>query len=416
MEYCDLTCPVCGLACDDLHVSVEADAARLHKPACPASEHYFAAAWPQNSEAITPRIAGKSASFDAAITQAAGLLDSARAPVISGLLTDVGGARAALTLADRFGACIDHRDTNDLFRNLRVVQDCGWYTTTLNEVRNRADIVVIAGEHVFESFPRFAERVLTPDGLFVAARRRIVLLGPWQKDKLPAELDAVDVDVIALPLDAIGEAAGLLRLLVRGGAVTAANNLPTEALSRLAAELNEASYSVIAWSGADLDFPHAELAVESLSELVRDLNQTRRCGGLPLGGGHGGMSANQVCTWQVGFPLRTSFAANVPDHDAWRYDSNRMMRAKEIDLLVWLATLTPEPAPETECPQIVMGHPGMTFEKPPAVYFPAAIPGIDQAGHCFRTDTVVALPLRKLRESRWPSAQHIIEKILESAC
>ena len=416
MEYSDITCPVCGLACDDLRVTVENEKVRVHDLPCRTVEGFFTSAWPTDSESITPEIKGKSASFDDAITQAGKLLANANAPVVSGLMTDVQGARAALALADRIGACVDHSASHVMFRNLRVVQDSGWFTTTLSEVRNRADLIVIVGENVFEQFPRFAERVLTADGLFISAKRKIVLIGSWHVDKLPPELAHADVTVIDLPLTNTAEATGLLRTLLNSDMQPVVSSLPLDSLSQLASWLNEAAYSVIAWSSADFDFPHAELAVESLSELVRDLNQTKRSAGLPLGGGNGSMSANQVCTWQAGFPLRTSFACKHPDHDAWRYDSARMMREQEADLLVWIATLSPDPVPATDCPQIVIGHPGIKFDKPPEVYFPAAIPGIDQAGHCFRTDGVVALPLRKLREPRWPTTQHIIDQLLESAC
>jgi formylmethanofuran dehydrogenase subunit B len=128
------------------------------------------------------------------------------------------------------------------------------------------------------------------------------------------------------------------------------------------------------------------------------------------------MSAGQVCTWQAGFPLRTSFARGYPEHDTVRYAVDRMLRDRETDLLVWLATLLPEPVPDTACPKIVIGHPGTRFAVPPKVFLPAAIPGIDHAGHCFRTDGVVALPLRKLLEPRWPSLRQIVNHLLEAAC
>jgi len=45
----------------------------------------------------------------------------------------------------------------------------------------------------------------------------------------------------------------------------------------------------------------------------------------------------------------------------------------------------------------------MRFEREPEVFIPVGVPGLDHAGHFFRTDKVVALPLRKLRESALPS-------------
>lgn len=412
MKFSDITCPICGLACDDISIQVDAGALRRLERACPVSEHYFKAAWPDDVRPVAPRINGVDCTLDEALTSALALLENASAPVVSGMVTDVDGARAALQLADRFGACVDHRDGDALFRNLRVVQDSGWFTTTLSEVRNRADLVVLVGSSIFEQYPRFAERVLQPAGLFVQTQRKIVIIGPRQDVKLPAELDEIEVTNIPLPLESVSEAAGILRLLVRGDAVSSPTSLPLDALSRLAARLNQAAYSVVVWSSAELDFPHAELAIENWTELIRELNKSTRAAGLPLGGGSGGLGAMQVCTWQTGFPLRTSFAVGHPDHHAWRYASNRIIGDKEADLLVWVATLIPDAVPDCDCPRIVIGHPGLRFEKTPEVYIPAGIPGIDHAGHCFRTDGVVTLPLRKLNEPRWPSAKQVIERLL----
>lgn len=415
MEFTDITCPVCGLACDDLRVGVDRDGATVHEPACPTAAQYFSAAWPQHAEQLLPSIGGESSDFDQAVKRAAELLAAADSPVISGWIPDVEGGRAALALADRFGACVDHRDSDALFRNLRVVQDCGWFTTTLSEVRNRADLVVVVGTDVFDRFPRLAERVLGPDGLFISGRRKLVLIGSWTSDSLPGELAGCDVRVIPLPLESVAEAAGLLRMLCRGEMPANSTSLPIDQLSQLASELSKSGYAVIAWSSADFAFPHAELAVESLSELTRDLNQTTRCGGLPLSGGSSGMNASQVCTWQAGFPLRTSFACGYPEHDTYRYDTARMLRERETDLLAWIATLLPEPVPDAACPTIVIGHPATQLAAPPAVFLPAAIPGIDHASHCFRTDGVVALPLRQLSEPRWPTVRQIVNRILEAA-
>ena len=412
----DITCPVCGLACDDIRIQVDAGTLRGLDPACPVSEHYFKTAWPDDTRPVVPRINGLDGTLDEAIASALVLLENASAPVVSGMLTDVDGARAALQLADRFGACVDHRDGDALFRNLRVVQDSGWFTTTLSEVRNRADLVVLVGSSVFEQYPRFAERVLQPAGLFVQTRRKVVIIGPQQDVKLPAELDEIEVTNIPLPLESVSEAAAILRLLVRGNAVSSPTTQPLDALSRLAAWLNQAAYSVVVWSSSELDFPHAELAIENWTELILELNKSTRAAGLPLGGGSGGLDAMQVCTWQTGFPLRTSFAAGRPDHHAWLYASDRMIGDKEADLLVWLATLMPDRVPDSHCPRIVIGHPGLRFEKNPEVYIPTGIPGIDHNGHCFRTDSVVTLPLRKLNEPRWPSAKQVIERLLEASC
>ena len=123
MEFSDITCPVCGLACDDLQVSVSETGAQVQGTTCPSNKRYFSTAWPEKPETITPRIDGERVTLDAAIGHATSLLGNARAPVVSGLMTDVQGTRAALALADQFGACIDHCSSDDLNRRTGAGHD-----------------------------------------------------------------------------------------------------------------------------------------------------------------------------------------------------------------------------------------------------------------------------------------------------
>ena len=56
----------------------------------------------------------------------------------------------------------------------------------------------------------------------------------------------------------------------------------------------KARYGVVVWAPPTLDMPHAELAVEQVAGLVKDLNVTQRFAGLSLGGSEGAMTAADV--------------------------------------------------------------------------------------------------------------------------
>ena len=49
-----------------------------------------------------------------------------------------------------------------LLANLRAMQDGGWVTATLAEVRNRADLVLLVGTDTRALAPRLVERCLAP--------------------------------------------------------------------------------------------------------------------------------------------------------------------------------------------------------------------------------------------------------------
>ncbi|MGI8723993.1 MAG: formylmethanofuran dehydrogenase, partial [Methyloceanibacter sp.] len=77
-----------------------------------------------------------------ALERAAELLGRARLPVIGGLLTDIGGAQAAIALAQKLGGIIDHAAGDSLTREARIRREAGTSAASFGEVRNRADVIV----------------------------------------------------------------------------------------------------------------------------------------------------------------------------------------------------------------------------------------------------------------------------------
>ena len=53
----------------------------------------------------------------------------------------------------------------------------------------------------------------------------------------------------------------------------------------------------------------------------------------------------------------------------------------------------------------------MIFDQEPEVFIPVGTPGIDHAGRTFRTDSVVAVPLQKLRDSGLPSTFDVLTAV-----
>jgi formylmethanofuran dehydrogenase subunit B len=409
-----ISCHFCGLGCDDLHIAF--DNQQLHRldNGCTLARQAFAEAIENSAQEV--KIEGQPSTLEQALEHSATLLKSARAPLFGGLATDVNGMRALLQLADIAGAQLDHMQGDALFRNLQVLQDKGWFTTTFTEVRNRADLIVIVGNQCLERFPRIIERVFFPEHSLYspAADRKLVLLGPWDEARLPTALKVHKPTIIPIELNRLAEAGGLLRGLIAGRPVdpAALDGVAGYQLEALAEDLVAAKYSVVSWSAAELDFPHAELTVQSLVELVRDLNVTTRSAALPLAGAQGEITASQVCTWQTGYPPRISLQRGFPEYDPQRYRHQTLLEQNQIDLLLWVSSLRAQAAPPvTKAPTIVLGHPAMVFEHTPDVFIPVGIPGIDHPGHGYRGDAVFAQPLGQLRASDLPSVNQVVSAL-----
>lgn len=408
-DLADVACPFCGLVCDDLAVRLTGDRLAVHANGC----HLATAAFGRALSEATPRIAGRPATLAQAAAEAAQLVRRARQPLIAGLATDVSGARAAARLADRCGAILDHMNSTAGLRNLLVLQDTGWITTTLSEIRNRCDLLIAAGGDLVSRFPRFFERTIANSETLFSADRRCEVTFLGRGPAAPLDLPG-PVSVFACDIARLGEAFGAMRAILAGRALqaTAAAGVPLDAWRRLTERMKQARYGVVAWAAADFDFPHAELTIQTLCELIKDLNRDTRFSGMPLAGSDGDLTAESVQLWQTGYSGRTSYGQGEPDNDSYSYSTARLLGDGGADLLVWISSFsdTRRP-PATEIPTVVLAHGGMTFEHEPAVFIPVGTPGVDHAGHMFRADRVVALPLRQLRPSTLPSVADTIATI-----
>jgi formylmethanofuran dehydrogenase subunit B len=410
-----VTCPGCGLLCDDIAVAVKGTELQVRENACHKSADFFAQASAiQNS----PRIAGQQTDLQTAIRKAASILRIAQQPLISGLGTEVYGMRAALELADMAGATLDHMNSEAGMRNVLAMQNSGWQTTTLTEVRNRADLVLIIGGDIVSRYPRFFERVIwNKESMFgqdIAARDIVCLGGPEIDTSAGISPRGIKPTTIPCHNGDLPSVIAALLALANGKDLHTETvaGIPVADLEHLVTRLAAAKYSVIVWAAADFDFPHADLTIHKLAELIAHFNHTTRCSGLPMGGSEGDTTANNVSSWISGYPVRNSFKRGYPEYDPHRFATRQQLDSGEADALVWISSFNPDRVPqEGNVPTIVIGHPAMKPMREPDVFIPVGIPGVDHAGIMFRSDSAVALPLMKLRTSSLPSLRQVLNGI-----
>jgi formylmethanofuran dehydrogenase subunit B len=401
------------MICDDLTVERTDKGLKVLKNGCGKSIAGFERRLPPSR----PQVGGKDVELAKAIKEAAKLIGKAELPLYGGLATDVEGMRGVMALAERSGGIVDHALSEAQYRNFKILQTTGWTTSTLTETRNLADLIIIAGSDVHKLHPRFFEKIVSPpDSMFdvTAPKRRVVFIGKGL-DKSAAKGSRIG-EVITLPCkpEQAGEVVGALRARLSDFRLKplAIDGVALADIDALAELCRKAKYGVVVWAPPSLDFPHAELAVEQFTGLVKDLNQTTRFAGLALGGAEGATTAGAVSTWQSGYPLRVSYASGAPDYDPYRYAIGRMLREGEGDLLVWIASISPDLSPPaTQVPTIVLGTPGLVLAKAPAVFIPVATPGVDHAGRLVRVDNVVSLPLKDLGRAALPPAADVLAAI-----
>ena len=395
------TCPFCALLCNDLAVA-HADASAASGNPCARS----AAALSRlaaTAAAASALIDGQHASLDAALDAAAQRVASWRQPLLAGLGTDIAGARAVYRLAARTGAICDHADGAALMHGQRALQDRGQFTATLGELRSRADLVVCVGTSASDRFPRFFDRIGI--GQSGSPCRRLVFVGRAPPGGLPANL----------AVDAVPGSGDLFADLQQLNALAARQWLreADASLRQLADRLGDARYAVLVWEAAALP-AHGALIVEALNRLVGTLNRSTRAASFGLGGSDGGHSVNQTLAWLGGLPLRTRAAPEGLQHEPHRFDTARLLAQGAVDGIVWISSFDPQRVPPASTlPLVVLGPPAMAsrVRAGACVFFPVATPGLDAAGHLFRTDGPIVVPVFAVRDDAPNGVARVLDGI-----
>lgn len=409
-----ITCPACGLLCDDIAIKRDASGKlQVSKNGCAKSITFFE----RNIQQSTPSIAGKPASLNEAVKRAAELLKNANQPLFAGLGTEVQGMRQVLSLADRTGATLDHMNNDSSMRNTLVVQNSGWQVTTLTEVKNRVDLLLVVGTDIVSHNPRFFERnIWNKESMFGqdTSTREVVYLG-GQNLNTEAGISPSGKKPTVLPCDLarLPEVLTALNAIIAGKDLLSSEvaGIKTADLQTLAERLKAAKYSVVAWVSSDLKMAHAELSVQKITEFVIKLNASTRSSGLPLGGSEGDYSVNQASTWTSGYPTRNRFSRQYPEYDPYHFSTQQLLENKEADVMLWISAFNPDKTPPaSHIPSIVIGHPNMAV-KAAEVFIPVGTAGIDHTGTMFRIDSSVSLPLSQLRNSEYPSLSQVIAAI-----
>ena len=382
------TCPACGLLCDDIDVS------QPSFNSCAKSIRFFS----QPSLDRSPMIAGKAVDLAAAVTEAVAILQSAKRPIFAGLSTDLSGFRAAFKTAQHAKAPMTHMNAQSTWRNTKVLQSKGWQTTTLMEVKNRADVIVMIGTDVVKHNPRFFERnVWNQEALFTDPQaRKIIYLGGESVDSsYGVSANGKQPTVLPCAMDALPELTAALRAMIQGKTLKAdaIAGIAVTDLQVVVEQLKQARYAVLIWIAKDFNFAHAELTIENITESIVTLNTQSRAMGLALGGSDGDTTIHHAHTW---------LSALAPEvHDLSQYDT-----------IVWVNSFSPDKAlPTTAAPVIAIGNSQMQFDPPPAVFIPVATPGLDCAGTLFRVDSSVVLPLKPTRTSQLPTLTEVMTKM-----
>ncbi|MBC6414637.1 MAG: hypothetical protein GDA45_07145 [Chromatiales bacterium] len=407
-------CPFCALVCDDLTIRCDGNRLSLADD----FPQFCRSSYARASEITTtkPRYKGKQITISEATAVATTMLKRAKHPLFGGLIADIQDMRALLPLARQCNATLDHVDSDKVLRNLRVMQSYGVVGTTFSEIRNRADLIIFIGSKLFDDYPRLLQRLYrtTRDS---KPRTKSVLIGDWQVANIPEILQG-NCDIINTPDSQFPEFIRRFGMHVQQRFNNKLNKATYDEkiaadtpYSALLDDIEYAEYPVIIWSSSDMDYPHADLGITLISRLIKKINLKKHCTGLALRGNRGAGNMQSVCLWQSGYPGHVSFNSEQAYYNPLHNRSDKLLNEQRADLLVWIASIHPQTPPPVDLPTIAFVHPAIAEQTTSDLVVPVGIPGVDHRGYSQRTDSVVILPLPKLRDCALPALPDILRDI-----
>jgi formylmethanofuran dehydrogenase subunit B len=384
-------CTFCGCLCDDIVVEVDDGAITHLWKVCGNGRGAFTHYDPAPRR---PTVHGREVTWREAIGETVRILSEADSPLIYGLSSTASEAqRKAVELADRLGAMIDTTSSVCHGPTGLAMQTVGEPTCTLGEVRNRADLLIFwgcnpAASHVrhFTRYSATARGRLTPKG---RGARRVVIV-----DVRPTGSTRVADQFLQVEPGADFEILSILRAVIQGKAqcITAESvgGVTTLELQELAEAMKSCRFGV-AFIGMGLTQARGrDLTVGELFSLVAELNEITRFSVIPMRG-HGNVAgADQVMSWQCGYPFAVSFARGYPTYGPGEFSAVDVLARREADAGLILASDPvahfPRGAAEwlQQIPVVVLDPmPSMTSQVA-SVVLPTACYGLDAAGTAYR--------------------------------
>ncbi len=415
----DATCTACGCACDDIDLQVSSQRIVAAQRACPLGERWFL----DQADDAQPDclVDGRPATLADGIERAAGILATARHPLIYGLShAPCDAQRVATSIADWIGGNIDTTTSTDHGPSGVSFQGVGEVTSSLGEVANRGDLILFWGCDPVESHPRHLERYsLQPHGMFVPGGRkdRTCVLVDVRKSKTAEEADVF----LQIKPGKDFEALWTLRALANdtqldGEQIETETGVPLAAWQDLMARMKRARFGAIFFGRGLSQTRGRYLNTEALWSLVRDMNAHTRFVAMPLRTGGNVTGADNVICWQTGYPFAVNLSRGYPRYNPGEYTAVELLSRGEVDAAM-IVTGDPmstfDAAARTHLaaiPTIAISSQPNTTTRSATVTFTTAVPGIQTPGTVYRMDDI-PIPLRPALAATNPSDVEILTAI-----
>lgn len=350
-------------------------------------------------------------------------IHESRRVLITGRITSVQTARAAVTLGAKLDATIDCAWQGHAFKNIAAIQRFGMNSVSIGEVRDHSDLIVVIGDDaIFENCPRMATALSGPN----VSEQSVLLLGNFSQGAFNDWTEA-GFEAWSIPCQVSDVPKALSQWFRKACAGYQSNSSdpsilndddadPSEGcIEPLFRKMANAGYTTFIWSAQNLNMINADLWVERMMQFIAGRNETHRCAGLPWGAQDG--TFQQVCTWLTGFPGRIAFQNGTPIYDpiencAERWIKKAASNASVKSLVIHVDETAEEtsrwPFDREEIPSNI----GRIDISRSSRDFPTLVAGAEFAADMFRADQTVLAhvkPIQEPKSTKARSAAHWLE-------
>lgn len=399
------TCTGCSLLCEDIDVVLDKGRIKEIRNACRRGAARFRGC----KNRLTPSVNKKQTDIDTAIKKAADILKNVKSPMLFGWSNSTCEAQVkGIELAKKLNAAID--DTSSFCQGLLIERALQkkFRTCSLEDVRNKADVLVYWGSDAQDSQPRHLSRFsVFPRG---ESRQR-----GYEEDRLAIAIDVRESNTAKIckghfyriPLR--GDREFILALMdALSGKVP---KYDAKRMLELAGFLKKAEFGVI-FAGIGLTYSikdDIDILV-SLADMLPNFHI------MPMVGHYNMRGFNEALFKETGFVNRVKFEGK-PVYDN-KYAIVEALKAKSIDALLVVGS-----DPLSSLPRSVTSHlasipvicidPCVTLTSKIAdVTIPAAVSGIEYGGSAVRMDGKV-IEMSKIIENTYLSDVEIMTRLME---
>lgn len=332
----DVTCPTCGMSCDDIYVELTPEAV-LTKNACLMGDAKFQEL--RSHHRITrPQLFGKDAGWDEVLDYTAEFLVNAKRPLFfMGSETASEAMSVGIAIAEYLGGLVDGNATICHGPTVMAVQDAGQVGCTLGECKNRSDLNIFWGCNPADSHPRhmsgysyYTRGFFTETGY---KGRQMVVIDPR---KSPTALQA-DLHLQLKPgtdFELIDACMTILRGSEPHPTTYETTGISREDLYKFADMVKACKFGVI-WVGLGIASSHGKHYNASIAmRFTQECNKFTKFVILANRGHCNVAGFNQVLSWQHGFPFAVDFSRGIPRYQPGEYSTVDALNRGEVDAVL----------------------------------------------------------------------------------